>query len=363
MQRNYGLLGTGFMGQEHIRNLSFIDGCEVTAFFEPDADMRAKTQALVPNAYTANSLEDLVGRPELDALVIATPNYQHAEQLRTIAGLRELPLLVEKPIVTRPEDRTLIEALQQSYNAPIWVGMEYRYMPPIQRFLAEAETATGGIRHVTIREHRFPFLDKVNRWNRHNDQTGGTLVEKCCHFFDLMRLITRDEPVRVMGSGWQAVNHLDEADLADVWDTAFALVDFESGPRAMLDLCMFAEGAHWQEEITAVGPKGRIDCLIPMPSRRWPDHLGPHPNPKIVIWPRDKRRKTEIDLPVDGYLAAAGDHHGSTYFQHLAFKTMLDTGCEPSVDLRDGWLAVEMGMAAQRSSDSGQAVEIRPCAD
>jgi myo-inositol 2-dehydrogenase / D-chiro-inositol 1-dehydrogenase len=56
---------------------------------------------------------------------------------------------------------------------------------------------------LTIREHRFPFLEKVGDWNRFNRNTGGTLVEKCCHFFDLMRLILRDDPVRVMASGGQ----------------------------------------------------------------------------------------------------------------------------------------------------------------
>jgi hypothetical protein len=50
---------------------------------------------------------------------------------------------------------------------------------------------------LSIREHRFPFLTKVGDWNRFSENTGGTMVEKCCHFFDLMRLITRSEAVRV----------------------------------------------------------------------------------------------------------------------------------------------------------------------
>ena len=358
MGKSYGILGAGFMGQEHIRNLAFVEGCEVTAFFEPDEGMRAATQALVPRAQAVDSLEDLMRRPELDALVIATPNYQHAEQLSRIAALRQLPLLVEKPLVMRAEDREIVAQLERSYTAPIWVGMEYRFMPPIQRFLEELEAATGGVKHLSIREHRFPFLDKVGAWNRRNSKTGGTLVEKCCHFFDLMRLIVGDEPVRVMGSGWQAVNHKDEAQPSDIWDAAFAVVDFSKGTRAMLDLCMFAEGAQWQEEITAVGPKGRIDCLIPMPAKLWPEHRGPRPNPKLVLLPRDKSRQIEIDLPVDDYLDAAGDHHGSTYFQHLAFRNMLEKGGTPVVGLRDGWLAVKMGMAAQTSSETGCAVQI-----
>ena len=46
---------------------------------------------------------------------------------------------------------------------------------------------------LSIREHRLPFLQKVDDWNRFNKNTGGTLVEKCCHFFDLMRRIIGSE--------------------------------------------------------------------------------------------------------------------------------------------------------------------------
>jgi predicted dehydrogenase len=54
--------------------------------------------------------------------------------------------------------------------------------------------AVGTPRMVAIREHRFPFLVKVGNWNRFSANTGGTLVEKCCHFFDLMNLILRERP-------------------------------------------------------------------------------------------------------------------------------------------------------------------------
>lgn len=54
------------------------------------------------------------------------------------------------------------------------------------------------------------FFYKVNNWNRFNVNTGGTLVEKCCHFFDLMRLFAGANPVRVMASGAIDVNHKDE---------------------------------------------------------------------------------------------------------------------------------------------------------
>jgi predicted dehydrogenase len=148
----------------------------------------------------------------------------------------------------------------------LWVAMEYRYMPPVARFIAEADRATGGIRMLTIREHRYPFLDKVGAWNRFERTSGGTFVEKCCHFFDLMRLILDADPVRVMASGGSAVNHRDErygGEAPDIWDHGYVLVDFDSGARAMLELCMFAEGSRYQEEISAVGATGKIECLVP----------------------------------------------------------------------------------------------------
>lgn len=82
---------------------------------------------------------------------------------------------------------------------------------------------------LTIKEHRFPFLVKVENWNRFNEFTGGTLVEKCCHFFDLMRLIIQSDPIRVMASGNQDVNHKNEiinGKTPDILDNAFVIIDF-----------------------------------------------------------------------------------------------------------------------------------------
>ena len=52
---------------------------------------------------------------------------------------------------------------------------------------------------------RFPFLEKVDDWNRFNVNTGGTLVEKCCHFFDLMNLLVPSKPSKIYASGNQDV--------------------------------------------------------------------------------------------------------------------------------------------------------------
>lgn len=357
----YGMIGCGMMGQEHIRNIALLDDAEVTAVYEPNPEMLAETRALVPNARVANTLISLVMDENIDCLVICSPNFVHVEQLKQIADLRTIPILVEKPLATDTEDEPFLHHLATTYGAPIWVAMEYRYMPPLAKFLDLLPEATGGLTMLTIREHRFPFLQKVGHWNRMNRYTGGTLVEKCCHFFDLMRLATGSEPLRVMASAGQMVNHLNEfydGTRSDIWDSAYAIVDFAHGQRGMLELSMYAEGSEYQEVISAVGPKGKIEVFIPGPGRFWPEEAGPEPISKIVISPRERGHMQTIDVPVDETLLAAGDHHGSTFFQHKKFLATVRGEQDVEVTLRDGWRAAAMGMAAQRAAKETRVVPL-----
>jgi predicted dehydrogenase len=162
-----------------------------------------------------------------------------------------------------------------------------------------------------------------------------------------------------MASGGQSVNHLDEVydgQVPDIWDNAYVIVDFENGVRAMLELCMFAEGSRYQEEISAVGPAGKIECLVPGPGRFWPAHLGPAPTPQVVVSPRNPAGPRTLDVPVDPLVLSAGDHNGSTYYQHRGFADVVAYGAVPQVSLEDGWWAVAMGKAAQISAGTGQAI-------
>jgi myo-inositol 2-dehydrogenase/D-chiro-inositol 1-dehydrogenase len=141
--------------------------------------------------------------------VITTPNFTHAAMLAD-ALATDKHVLIEKPLCTTVDD-----CLRWSKRPPTvmrsrgWACSTGTCRPP-RRCSSNSTGVCGTTRMVSIREHRFPFLKKVGDWNRFSRNTGGTLVEKCCHFFDLMHLARRAHPVRVMASGGQDVNHLDE---------------------------------------------------------------------------------------------------------------------------------------------------------
>ncbi len=360
----YGFIGCGMMGQEHLRNIALLSDTTVTRIFEPDSHMAQISLGIAQNAQRATSLEEVVLSDDVDCLVITSPNFRHAEQLQQIADLRHLPILLEKPACTSLEQVRELETFGKHYSAPLWVAMEYRYMPPITKLSQEvhSQSKTGPVTLISIREHRFPFLQKVGDWNRFNQYTGGTLVEKCCHFFDLMRHLTQSKPIRIYASASVAHNHLDERypeGAPDILDNAYVVVDFESGQRALLELCMFAEGARYQEEISVVGPLAKVECFVPGPGRFWPSQLGAPPTPLLVLSPRHPKGPFEIEVPVDSIALAAGDHNGSTFYQHEKFCEVVRNNTKVEVTLKDGLAAVMMGLAAQESAKTGQAIDLQ----
>ena len=114
----------------------------VAAIFEPDAAMRASAADLAPEAEIVRSVAELLAVEAVNCLLIASPNHLHLGQIEEIAAIRPLPILVEKPLFTGPGDAARLAGLRAAYPAPIWVAMEYRYMPPVA-LLIEG----GGPRH------------------------------------------------------------------------------------------------------------------------------------------------------------------------------------------------------------------------
>lgn len=360
MTIRYGLIGAGMMGQEHIRNLTLLDGCTVTAVADTDPGMRqSAVGAAQGTAQGFTDYRDMLSAGICDALVIGTPNDTHHAILCDVLAT-PLPILCEKPLCTTAAECREVIALAKNRTAPVWVAMEYRYMPPVQRILEEAHKGRSGTpRMMSIREHRFPFLEKVGDWNRFNSRTGGTLVEKCCHFWDLMRLALQSDPVRVYASAAADVNHRDErydGQVPDIIDNAFVVVDFANGTRGMLDLCMFAEGSYWQEIVSITGDKARLDAKVPGPARFSPD--GRERASEIIISDRVTKMATREEIEVDPAVLSAGDHHGSTFFQHQRFRDLVRDGGTPEVTLQDGLWSVLVGEAAEESARTGRPVEI-----
>jgi myo-inositol 2-dehydrogenase / D-chiro-inositol 1-dehydrogenase len=346
----YGIVGSGMMAIEHIANLALTPGATVTALADPvESSLDRAATAVGHDVARFGDAAALAASGLCDAVVVASPNFTHAEVLRPLMAAN-LHILCEKPLATTVADARAVADAVKTYRPVFWTAMEYRFMPPVTEYVRQIHDGRiGRLQMLAIREHRFPFLVKVGDWNRFSANTGGTMVEKCCHFFDLMRHIVGAEPVRVFCSGAMDVNHQDErygGKKPDIIDNSFTTVDFANGVRAMLDLCMFADGAEQQEEITATGDTARLDCFIPAGELVHSPRVG-FMNPK---------RATREIVHTDAAALAAGQHHGSTFYQHQHFIAAVRGEGPIIVTADDGLRAVAMGAAAELSAREHRVV-------
>ncbi|MFN8052274.1 MAG: Gfo/Idh/MocA family oxidoreductase [Acidimicrobiales bacterium] len=364
----YGVIGTGMMGCEHLLNLGRIDAAEVVAISDPHQPSRELGLACAldgrPDAHVDvyEHHRDLLARDDLDAVVIASPNHTHVDVLAD-ALATDLHVMVEKPLCTTVEDaqRAREMATGRTRNgapAMCWVALEYRYMPTPATLLDMVRAGAVGRAHmVSIREHRFPFLTKVGDWNRFSANTGGTLVEKCCHFFDLMHQLAGARPVRVIASGGQDVNHLDElvelpdgtTARPDILDNAYVIVEFANGVRGALDLCMFAEGGRHEQELCVVGDRAKLETTVPG------DVVWNGARPAFGAAPDGP---VGVSAPMDAEVRYEGFHHGSSYREHLRFIEQANSGGDALVTVDDGLWSVAMGAAAHRSIDERRPVDL-----
>ncbi|KAI0564042.1 hypothetical protein FGB62_30g235 [Gracilaria domingensis] len=363
----YGIVGVGLMGIEHIRNLLAVPTAQITCVADDYPESLTTTRKLFEadapdigaNVQFFENSRDLFTANLCDVAIIATPNHTHHRVLMEAYDVAspELHILVEKPLCTTVEHcREVIDAAGERPGIT-YVGLEYCYMPPISRVIADTKAGVIGIpKMVSIREHRFPFLQKVRNWNRLSKNTGGTFVEKCCHFFDLFnRILHPAVPLSVFASGAQDVNHLDEVfdgEKSDIIDNGFVIVQYSGGARACLDLCMFAEASRSQEEVSITGAKGKLEAFLPQLEVRR-GIRGEHSCANV-----------SVEIVNDERIKYQGHHHGSSFLEHLdimkALKAIREDGCEKisTAGLLQGLVSVAIGVAAHISVDENRVVQM-----
>ncbi len=348
----------GAMGREHAENLAFIDGALVTAFSDPDSGSRelaVKQLGRSVRAFTNH--RELLDSGLVDVVIVATPNFTHIDILED-AFKTSLHIFIEKPLCTTIDDCLKVIEWSKNRRGLVWMGLEYRYMPPVAELISIVHRGeVGEVQQVSIREHREPFYPKVGNWNRFTSKTGGTLVEKCCHYFNLMDHISGEWPVRVFASGGQRVNFLDEkhdGKRADMLDSAFVILEYASGKRGMLDLCMFAENTVDKEHISVTGSQGKVESFLPSLEVRYGKRSAVG---NFEQWSHAAAKpKVESRKVWDENIKYQGFHYGASYIEHLKFFNAIKAGESPEVSLEDGLRSVASGLAAQKSIAEGRPI-------
>jgi predicted dehydrogenase len=353
------IIGTGTIGQEHMYVATLLGRAQVYGIY----DSQSHSMDVAEENFKLYSDNGLLRYPSLnaacndsdvDAIIICTPNYTHFEVL-SVAMESGKPIFLEKPMATSLEDARRIVQAGDIYPSFIQIGLQYRYKSQYVEAFYEAlqRESIGAIKTISLSEYRPPFLDKVGQWNKFSEKTGGTLVEKCCHYFDLMNIIADSRPKRVYASGGQAVNFLDfskDSHPSDIDDHAFVVVDYENGIRGNFTLNMFCH--QFTEEMVLCGEKGR---LITNEVFNFHQQQSSTATFAIELGEAGASRRSDVTYPRE--IEKSG-HHGATYFEHIAFVDQLEGKVVDAATPLQGLWSMIVASVAQASIKSGQAIDV-----
>ena len=125
-----GVIGLGYWGPNLVRNLHELDGVEVVAMSDLDAEALAKVGARYPAVKRMTRAEELIADPEIEAVAIATPVGTHYHLARAVleAGKH---VFVEKPLASSNAEATELVQIAEAAGLVLMPGHTFLYSPPV----------------------------------------------------------------------------------------------------------------------------------------------------------------------------------------------------------------------------------------
>ncbi|MEU7553745.1 Gfo/Idh/MocA family oxidoreductase [Streptomyces sp. NPDC044571] len=345
-------------------------GAAVTAVADPDPRARALAATAFPGARTCSDHREVVGAPDVDAVLILTPDHTHAEVACPTLAVGK-PVFVEKPLDISVErcDRILRTAYETGTR--LYVGHNMRHMPVVRlmrRLIAQGavgQVKTVWIRHFVGYGGDWYFKD----WHAERRYTNGLLLQKAAHDIDVLHWLAGSYAQDVQALGdlmvygdnphrrapgepkaqdwytetghWPPHTQRDLNPVIDVEDVSLINLRLASGVLAAYQQCHFTPD-YWRN-YTVIGDAGRLE------------NFGDGPGSEVRVWnTRRSAYRAEPDathtvaqvrepgghggadpLLVDEFLRFIREG-GTTDTSSVAARMAVAAGCGATESLRDG---------------------------
>jgi len=274
----------------------------------------------------------MYARAGLDAVYVAGPNHLHRDM--TVAALeRGLHVLCEKPMeLTLAKCDEMIRAADKAGRVlALAMQMHYRRRYHKVREMIEAGVV-GEPAMLWCVEHRGPFPE-MKDWVWDKAMSGGAIVEKNCHHYDILDLWVQSEPTTVYATGGVAEPMAYGKYPTEIVDNAWVVNDYACGARAMVGIGFLAGERRHSREFGVVGTEAKVWFSLD-------DDETLHVQP---------RKGEPSEVRVDGVLRGG------------LFRDFVDcilTGAAPLVCAERGRRSMLVPLAAERSIEERRAVHV-----
>jgi len=308
---------------------------------------RAAGLAADYGAQLCESDEALIGRDDIDAVIIATPQFAHAQQALAAAARRK-HLFIEKPMATTVADAEAIVAACRKNDVALSVGYQQRYRAVPRATRAQVQAgAIGQVHTIQLYQVFQLFTDPAfgGDWSWWaNPAAVGHILAGGVHGIDLCRWVLGAEVTTAFGHS-RTVREKQEPE-----NTTMGLLTFDNGTV----MALWATSACPQPGFPGLAFRAQLmgeTGLLDMDAY------------DTLRLASDGAWRTIVEQPPVGTEQAAtafGFPRMQAYVDQLqAFTEAALAGTPPPVSGEDGLIGVRVALALLESSRTGQLVRLR----
>jgi len=327
------LIGTGRWGHRLAAALGRTEELTLVTCFRRNPERRSAF-AIEHGCRAADTFEEAIEHPEVDGVILATPNTVHADQAEACA-LRKRHVFVEKPIAYSLADAARMEEACRIADVTLMVGHAFRRLGAARRVreLLEAE-ALG---RVVLAEANLslPGALTPDKWRYYRESCpGGPLMQLGIHHIDTLRYWLG--PVRQVRGSFARV-----ATSAEIDDVGIVVLDFETGARGVVTGSYVSPRTFF---LRLYGSEARLDYTVDM-----------------GVWPDAQRLDEHTTLTLTrqtGVEQLAVNNRDMVVEELEEFASCVRGEAEPETGATEGAAALAAVLAALESSASGKAVRL-----
>jgi predicted dehydrogenase len=231
-----GVAGLGYWGPNLARNFAALPGCELAWCCDPSEAARERYARAFPSARFTAELDDLLGDPELDAVVLATPVPTHAALAERVL-LAGKHCFVEKPLAQSVADAERAVAAAGRSGRVLMVGHLLEYHPGVAKLKEIADSGELG-------EIHYIYSNRLNLGKLRADENA--LWSLGAHDVSVVLHLADEEPFELDARGESYTR-------PGIEDVVFGYMRFRSGRAAHLHLSWL--DPHKERRFTVVGSK------------------------------------------------------------------------------------------------------------
>lgn len=329
-----GVIGVGEMGRRHAENMRrHVPEARLVAIADVSAQRARQVADELEIDHAFTSVDDLLQRKDIDAVLIAVPDKFHAATIQAAAAAGK-DILCEKPLAITLDDAHAALREVSRTGVRLQVGFMRRYDPAYAAAMARIESGEVGTPVVFKSIGRDKDEPPLSAYQ--SGVNGMLFYTNTIHDFDLARWMMQDEVDEVH----TYVTSATRPELATYGDVVAGVVNLRFSQGAIGNIDSNAQAIYAYDVRTEiVGSQGSI----------FVGSLRGVPATFLT-------RTGNVTLSVDHFLTRFQDAYLS---EVRDFVHMMLAGKSPRITGEDGLRALEIAIAAEQSGKSSQPCKVR----